>query len=209
MLAAEGSPLFWVATHRKHHAHSDQDEDPHSPLHGFLWGHMLWLIARVQKGRSKSTLRAMGARSLQRPLCNASSIISCFVVPWLEIAALYCLGQYALGGIGISMVLWGVCLRMIACYHSTWVRQLWRPHTWGYRNYETRDFSTNSWWVAMLSYGEGWHNNHHAHQRLARHGHRWGELDITYAMIWLLKVTGLATKVQNQIPPLSSQKRLV
>jgi stearoyl-CoA desaturase (delta-9 desaturase) len=88
---------------------------------------------------------------------------------------------------------------MVFAYHSTWFVNS-ATHLWGYRNYETTDRSRNLWWVALLSYGEGWHNNHHAHQRLAAHGHRWWEFDVTYMVIRLLKALGLAKKVQDRIP---------
>ena len=111
---------------------------------------------------------------------------------------LYAAGEYFYG-LGTSWVLWGLCMRTVIAYHSTWFVNS-ATHLWGYRNYTTTDRSTNLWWVALLSYGEGWHNNHHAHQRLAVHGHRWWEVDITYMVIRLLRVLGLATRVQDRLP---------
>ncbi len=99
----------------------------------------------------------------------------------------------------LSMLLWGMCVRMTFAYHSTWLVNS-ATHMWGYRNYETRDRSRNLWWVALLAYGEGWHNNHHAHPTLAPAGHRWWEVDITWWSIKLLRFLGQATDVQDQVP---------
>jgi stearoyl-CoA desaturase (delta-9 desaturase) len=103
---------------------------------------------------------------------------------------------YALGGatIGWSVVVWGMFVRLFYVLHSTWLVNS-ATHMWGYRNYETSDNSRNLWWVALLTYGEGWHNNHHAYPRMARHGHRWWEVDVTYATIRLLAKLGLAWNV--------------
>ncbi len=198
MLAAEGSPLFWVATHRKHHAHSDKEDDPHSPVHGFWWSHILWLHPRTPNDVLNAQLQRWAPDMLKDPVQRFFHNFFGYV-PFITGIALYLIGEYAIGGIGLSMLFWGLCMRVIACYHSTWFVNS-ATHVWGYRNYTTTDFSRNLWWVALLSYGEGWHNNHHAHQRLARHGHRWWELDVTYAVIWSLKKLGLAWQVQDNLP---------
>ncbi len=198
MMSAEGSPAFWVATHRKHHALSDQEGDPHSPLHGFWWSHILWL----QPKKTNEEIDAMLKRWAPDIWKDRGHRIMHNLYPVFLIGTgvgLYAIGQYLLGGIGISMVLWGLCMRMTAVYHGTWFVNS-ATHVWGYRNYKTRDQSRNLWWVAILAYGEGWHNNHHAYQRLARHGHRWWEVDVTYGVIWLLKKLRLASAVQDKLP---------
>ena len=197
MLSAEGSPLMWVATHRKHHVHSDLPEDPHSPNHGFWWSHILWF----QPANSPEELDTMFKR--WAPDMYKDPVQQFFhkwfaAVPILLGVVLYAVGEYFFGQ-GISWVLWGLCMRTVIAYHSTWFVNS-ATHVWGYRNYETTDRSRNLWWVALMSYGEGWHNNHHAHQRLAVHGHRWWEFDVTYMVIRFLKAVGLATKVQDRIP---------
>lgn len=98
-----------------------------------------------------------------------------------------------------SFVVWGMFLRLIYVLHSTWFVNS-ASHMWGYRNYATRDDSRNLWWVALLTYGEGWHNNHHAHPRVACNRHRWWEFDPTYAVIRLMAFVGLAWDVVDQIP---------
>ncbi len=104
---------------------------------------------------------------------------------------------FAIGG--LPLLLWALCARMTYAYHSTWLVNS-ATHLWGYRNYDTRDESRNLWWVALVSYGEGWHNNHHAHPSNARAGHKWWEVDPTYWIIKGLKATGLAYDVKDAIP---------
>ena len=197
MLAAEGSPLFWVATHRKHHVLSDQEGDPHTPNDGFWWSHMLWFKPKEGPGELEALLKRWAPDMYKDPV---QRFFHKFfpIVPVVFGAMLYFGGEYFFG-LGLSCLLWGLCLRMVVGYHSTWFVNS-ATHIWGYRNYETTDRSRNLWWVALLSYGEGWHNNHHAHQRLARHGHKPWEIDITYMMIRVLKALGLATQVQDRLP---------
>lgn len=199
MLSTEGSPLFWVSTHRKHHAHSDKKDDPHSPRDGFWWSHVMWLQPAKAPGFLDEHFKRWAPDLLKE---RGQRIMHAMFpyVPFVAGGVLYAIGYY-FGGVnfGLSMVLWGLCMRTVACYHSTWFVNS-ATHLWGYTNYKTRDDSRNLWWVALLSYGEGWHNNHHAHQRLARHGHRWWEFDVTYLVIWTLKKTGLAWDVQDELP---------
>jgi stearoyl-CoA desaturase (delta-9 desaturase) len=100
---------------------------------------------------------------------------------------------YALGG--WPFVVWGIFVRLVAVFHCTWLVNS-ATHQFGYRTYESGDRSTNCWWVALLTYGEGWHNNHHAFQYSARHGLKWWEIDTTWMMIQFLQTLGLATKVK-------------
>lgn len=197
MLSAEGSPLFWVATHRKHHVHSDQEDDPHTPNEGFWWSHMLWFKPKVTREQELALYQRWAPDFYADPVHRAFDRL----FPVFPIAlgvVLYFIGE-ATSGNGLSLVLWGLCLRTIACYHSTWLVNS-ATHIWGYRNYETTDRSRNCWWVAAVSYGEGWHNNHHAHQRLARHGHKWWEFDVTYQVIRVLRLVGLAKNVHDRLP---------
>jgi stearoyl-CoA desaturase (delta-9 desaturase) len=198
MLSTEGSPLYWVSTHRKHHAFSDQPEDPHSPLHGFWWSHIFWLHPKITTAELKANFTRWAPDLFKDPVQRFFHQWF-FMVPIGTGVVLFLVGHYLLGGIGISMVLWGLCARIVAVYHGTWFVNS-ATHVWGYRNYTTKDESRNLWWVAIVAYGEGWHNNHHAYQRLARHGHRWWEFDVTYAVIWTMKKLGIAWKVQDQLP---------
>lgn len=203
-LSAEGSPLFWVANHRKHHVLSDLEGDPHSPNDGFWWSHMLWFQPK-ETPQQELELFKRWAPDMYKDAGQRFIHKTFIVYPILLGVALYGMGEWLIGN-GISFVLWGLCLRMVVCYHCTWFVNS-ATHVWGYRNYESTDRSRNLWWVALLSYGEGWHNNHHAHQRLAKHGHRWFEFDVTYRTIQVLKLLGLAKNVQDktpELPPLSS-----
>jgi stearoyl-CoA desaturase (delta-9 desaturase) len=197
MLCAEGSPLYWVATHRKHHACSDEEDDPHSPRHGFWWAHMLW-ITPYETAQERDALFRRWAPDLYRDPVHRFFHITFPVYSMILAAVLYGVGE-SLYSAGLSWLLWGVCARMVVAYHCTWFVNS-ATHVWGYRNYQTTDMSRNLWWVALLSYGEGWHNNHHAHQRLAPHGHRWWEFDVTWNVIRLLRAVGIATKVQDRLP---------
>ncbi|MCY2963930.1 MAG: fatty acid desaturase [Planctomycetota bacterium] len=197
MMSAEGSPMQWVAIHRKHHAHSDLEGDPHSPNEGFWWSHMLWFLPYDTPEQNDAMYRRWAPDLYKDPVYHLFQ--KTFILVSVALGAvLYAAGEYFYG-LGMSWLLWGLCLRLVLAYHSTWFVNS-ATHIWGYRNYTTTDRSRNLWWVAVLSYGEGWHNNHHAHQRLAVHGHRWWEIDVTWNVIRLLRVLGLATKVQDRIP---------
>ena len=198
ILSGEGSPMNWVATHRKHHALSDQEGDPHSPLDGFWWSHIMWLKPAKPQAEIKAMYQRYAPDMLKDPMQRFFDHTYGLIVIGSGVVT-YLIGEYVIGGIGLSMFLWGFCLRMVFAYHSTWFVNS-ATHVWGYRNYKTRDQSRNLWWVALLSYGEGWHNNHHAHQRLARHGHRWWEFDVTYGVIWTMKKLGIAKDVKDQLP---------
>ena len=198
--AWQGGPCQWIGTHRIHHRHSDEEEDPHTPRHGFTWAHMLWCLHKDPEGRSARD----AAKDLWRD--PALRLIDRFFwVPQLLLIPLTYAGGEAAAALGLSTsglswVLWGVCVRTVFVYHGTWFVNS-ASHTWGYRNFETPDNSRNLWWLALISFGEGWHNNHHAHQRSAAHGLRWFELDLTYLTIRLLERVGLASEVVLPSPP--------
>jgi stearoyl-CoA desaturase (delta-9 desaturase) len=116
---------------------------------------------------------------------------------FLAIQVVFAVVLYLIGG--WQFVLWGIFVRLVLVYHSTWLVNS-ATHKFGYRTYDVGDRSTNCWWVALLTYGEGWHNNHHAFQYSARHGLKWYEVDLTWGMIWLLQQLGLATKVKLADP---------
>jgi fatty-acid desaturase len=201
----EDAPARWVAYHRRHHEHADTQPDPHSPLVNFLWGHMGWLVLknreltrqRVTKRYAKDILRDPFYAGLERHFrwfwVAAAS--------WLVFFAGGVLAETLLGGsamealqFGLSVLIWGVFVRTVLVWHITWsVNSV--THLWGYRNYETDESSRNNVIVGLLACGEGWHNNHHADSRSARHGHLWWELDATWWTICLLEGLGLATKV--------------
>ena len=193
-LAGEGPPMQWVANHRLHHARSDQEGDPHSPNDGGWWSHIFWIAYKVG-GKDPKEFYRKWAPDLQRE--RFMRTLNYAFVPINLVASLVLAGiGYAIGGsqLAVSWLVWAVCVRMVFVLHSTWLVNS-ASHIWGYRNYETRDDSRNNWWVALITYGEGWHNNHHAHPRMAMHGHRWWEVDITFAIIRMLRAVGLAWDV--------------
>lgn len=187
----QGGPIHWVGVHRIHHKESDQIADPHSPRHGFAWAHMTWTM--LTDGKNFRCYEAAGDLMRDKVLVKIDRY---FYIPQFGFAALTAGAGYWYGGweSAISVFLWGTVLRTVVVYHGTWFVNS-AAHMWGYRNFETTDTSRNTWWVALLSFGEGWHNNHHAFQRSAAHGLRWFELDPTYWVIKLLSFVGLATDV--------------
>ena len=191
VISGEGTPLNWAATHRLHHAQSDKEGDPHSPLEGPWWSHLLWMFL----GREKSFQDKLYSRYV--PDLKEDRLMQMFerTYPlWLfgHAAVIYLL-------LGLPGLFWAVCVRMTMAYHSTWFVNS-ATHLWGYRNYETTDASRNLWWVALLAYGEGWHNNHHAHPAIARAGHKWWEFDMTWMAILTLKKLGLAYDINDRLP---------
>jgi stearoyl-CoA desaturase (delta-9 desaturase) len=193
-LAGEGSAIDWVANHRQHHALSDKPGDPHSPRDGSWWSHIFWLGWSLPSDEHQSHL-AKWAPDLYRD--PAMRFLGRMFLPLNVAMGLVLLATgYAWGGgaMAASFVVWGMFVRLVFVLHSTWLVNS-ASHMWGYRNYETTDDSRNNWWVAIVTYGEGWHNNHHAYPRMALHGHKWWEVDMTYAAIRLLKLSGLAWDV--------------
>lgn len=200
MMAGEGPPIMWVASHRKHHRFSDLEGDPHSPRDGGWWAHVLWMLPK-HSADEWATLYARYAPDLLRD--RFMRFLNRSFIWWQLGAAGVCFGAGWLFwdlSTGLSLLVYGMFLRLVVVMHATWLINS-ATHIWGYRNYETQDNSRNLWWVALLTYGEGWHNNHHAHQRAARHGRRWWELDLTWLTIRLMQSVGLAWNVQHPAAP--------
>jgi len=181
-LSLEGGPIFWAATHRIHHQKSDQPGDPHSPRDGAWWAHVGWILF----GEARHNNTAMMSR-------YAPDLAKDRFYVWLNN---YHYVPLAVVGIaififgGLSMFLWAICLRVALGLHFTWLVNS-ATHMWGSRRFATRDDSRNSWWVALMTFGEGWHNNHHAHPTSARHGLAWYEVDLTWYQIRLLHWMGI------------------
>ena len=186
-LALEGGPIFWVATHRLHHQLSDKTGDPHTPTEGGWWAHVGWILS----GESLHAQTVMLARYAP-DLTKDRFHVWLSKYHWVPLTIVG-LGLLAIGG--WTWVLWGIFFRVTVGLHSTWLVNS-ATHMWGSRRFPTRDESRNNWWVALLTGGEGWHNNHHAHPVSARHGLKWYEFDPNYYGIWLLKVLGLARDIK-------------
>jgi stearoyl-CoA desaturase (delta-9 desaturase) len=186
-LTLEGGPIFWVATHRIHHQKSDQPGDPHSPRDGGWWAHVGWIMFGEANHNNTKKLAKYAPDLAKDP----------FYVwlnnwHWVPMVVLG-VGLLAIGG--LPMMLWGICLRVIFGLHATWLVNS-ATHMWGARRFATRDDSRNNWWVALLTFGEGWHNNHHAHQSSARQGLTWYEFDQSWITLKLMRAIGLAKDVK-------------
>ena len=193
-LTREGGPIFWVATHRVHHQHSDREGDPHTPREGGGWAHAGWIIWGNAL-HAQTTALGRYVPDLERNRFYVWLSKYHWIPLTVSGALLFGLGWLAGGWrSAVGMLLWGVFLRVTLGLHATWLVNS-ATHMWGSRRFETRDDSRNNWWVALLTGGEGWHNNHHAHPVSARHGLAWYEIDPNYWGIWLLSKVGLARRV--------------
>jgi stearoyl-CoA desaturase (Delta-9 desaturase) len=186
-LTLEGGPIFWVSTHRIHHQKSDLPGDPHSPRDGGWWAHMGWLLVGDSK-HGNSPLMSKYAPDLTKD----RFYVWLDRYHWVPMIVLG-IALFALGG--ISFVLWGVCLRVVVGLHTTWLVNS-ATHMWGSRRFDTRDDSRNNWLIALMTSGEGWHNNHHAHPTSARHGLTWYEFDLSWIQIKILMFLGIAKSVR-------------
>jgi sn-1 stearoyl-lipid 9-desaturase len=187
LLALEGGSINWVVTHRIHHANTDAEGDPHTPRDGSWWAHMGWILRGTAQQHDQITMRRYAPDLMKDPVHVWMNNL--YYVP-LIISGIVLL---AIGGWSLMFV--GVFLRVTIGLHFTWLVNS-ATHLWGTRRFETTDDSTNSWWVALLTFGEGWHNNHHAHPRAAKHGLTWYEIDVNWYGIRALQLLGLAKRVQ-------------
>jgi stearoyl-CoA desaturase (delta-9 desaturase) len=187
VLTLQGGPIFWVAVHRVHHQYSDEKGDPHTPRDGRWWSHILWTIFG-EALHSNTAVTGKYAPDLMRE--RFYRVLNTW--HWVPLVLLG-IGLYAVGG--VPYVLWGIFFRVVFGLHATWLVNS-ATHLWGTRRFDTPDDSKNSMWVALLTFGEGWHNNHHALPRSARHGLSWYEIDLTWMQIRLLERLGLAWDVQ-------------
>jgi sn-2 palmitoyl-lipid 9-desaturase len=193
-LALQGGPIFWVAGHRLHHAFTeDEIKDPYSAKRGFWWSHMLWMLyPQSQFFDFEQYKKYAGDLACDPFYCWLNRNFLLLQIPLAIV--LYLLG-------GWPCVIWGMFVRAVLLWHSTWLINS-VTHMWGYRSFATKDNSCNLWWAALLTYGEGWHNNHHAYPHVAKAGWRWWEIDITWWSIWLLSKLGLAQKIT--MPPVEN-----
>ncbi|HEY8267452.1 MAG TPA: fatty acid desaturase [Xanthobacteraceae bacterium] len=208
------TPARWVAVHRRHHQHADEQPDPHSPLVNFFWGHMGWIMVEndelnrlgIFERYSKDVLRDKFYVKLERN----NWWVWVLVISWAVFFLAGFAAELIRGGgttsalqFGASVLVWGVFVRTVLVWHITWsVNSV--THRWGYRNYETDEGSRNNILIGLISNGEGWHNNHHADPRSAKHGHKWWELDVTWLTVKLLMMVGLAKNVAVPSPHIAA-----
>lgn len=195
--SVQRGPLWWAANHRIHHAHADKSEDVHSPVqHGFLWSHMCWFLSRRNFRTQLDHIRDF-ARFPELRFIDRYDV----VVPTLFAVTLFLFGQLlahvapGLGTNGWQMLVWGFVISTVVLYHMTFtITSL--AHQIGYRRYDTQDTSRNHFILALITFGEGWHNNHHFYPSSARQGFRWWELDLTYYILWMFQMLGLIWDVR-------------
>lgn len=216
--AGQRGPLWWASHHRHHHIHSDQRDDAHSPRqHGFLWSHMGWFLS---------------AENYSPKLQRVPDLVKFKELMWIDrfdslvpvalAVGLYALGEYLavaaphLNTNGLQLLIWGFFISTVVLYHATYtVNSL--AHRFGKRRYNTRDDSRNSLLIALITCGEGWHNNHHHYPGSARQGFYWWEIDMTYyflktlamlGVIWDLKAVPVEQKsrrlIDNKLAPMAN-----
>lgn len=190
--AAQRGPLWWAAHHRHHHQHSDEANDLHSPHHGgFWWSHVGWFTCdagfRTDERRVRDWMRFPELRFLNR--FDA-------LVPLVCAVLIYAFGAWVgstwpeSGTSGAQLLVWGFFISTVVLFHAT-VSINSLAHVWGSRRFETDDRSRNNFWLALITLGEGWHNNHHRWPQSTRQGFRWWEIDITYYILWCMERVGI------------------
>ena len=195
-MAMQKGPLWWAVHHRRHHKHSDQEDDPHSPVVKSLWwAHVGWVISgRFRKAPYHEIKDYTGFPELR--LLNR--------LHWIP--------GFALAGVcylvaGLPGLVWGFLVSTVALYHGTFLVNS-ACHLWGTRRFETTDRSKNLWWAAILTLGEGWHNNHHHYQSCARQGFRWWEVDMSYYAIRALGLVGIVWDIREPTEKAMAAKRI-
>ncbi|MCS3372367.1 acyl-CoA desaturase [Xanthomonas translucens] len=190
-------PLWWAAHHRNHHRHTDTPADPHSPRqHGFWWSHSGWFLTprgfrtdweAIPDLRRFPELRFLDRFDLLLPVLLALALF--LLGGWLQ-------RQYPqLGTDGPQLLVWGFFVSTVALFHATFtINSL--AHRFGSRRFDTRDDSRNNAWLALMTFGEGWHNNHHFFPGAARQGFRWWEIDLTWYGLKALSWTGLIRQLR-------------
>lgn len=198
--AAQRGPLWWASHHRKHHQHSDQHEDLHSPVaHGFWHSHVGWFMTRQGFATDYAVIKDWARYPELRWLNRFDSL-----VPLLYAGLMFALGEWigdvfpASGVSGLQVLVWGFVISTVLLFHATFtINSL--GHVWGSRRFKTRDQSRNNVWLALLTLGEGWHNNHHRFAVSARQGFYWWELDISWLLLKLLSWFGIVRQL-NPVP---------
>lgn len=215
LCSMQDAPARWVAAHRIHHNHADDEPDPHSPLISFLWSHIGWMLVDKHGLNKISNYERYVRDLLRQPFYLNLERMFVPTAIYFGHALLFLLAGFGIGfwmgpndealaagttrfvtglQFGLSLLVWGVFLRTVVVWHITWsVNSL--THMFGYRNYDTDEESRNNWFVAIIASGEGWHNNHHADPASATNRRKWWELDPVYWVIRSLEVVGLAKNV--------------
>jgi len=209
--ALQFGPAYWVALHRRHHHLADRPGDPHTPADSFFWSHFGWFLSHARSSNRDSALRRYAKDLMQDRFYiwmeKKGRWFWLIVLSWGVYFAAGWAAKLIGGGtmdeavrFGASLLVWGVFVRTVFVWHVTFSVNSW-SHYAGYRSFDTPDDSRNNPLVGLLAHGEGWHNNHHANARSARHGLRWWEIDTTWWVIQALASLGLVTDVVVTEPP--------
>ncbi len=199
--SGQRGPLWWASWHRLHHQHADKENDPHSPVaHGFIESHVAWFFRptafKTELGVVNDFAKYPELHWINRfdIVAPVSLAISMFVVG-------YFLGKYlpSLDTNGVQMLVWGFFVSTVFLFHATCcINSL--AHQWGKREYETKDHSKNNWFLAIVTLGEGWHNNHHFYPATVKQGFKWWQIDITFYGLWFLSKLGIVHSLRLNIP---------
>ena len=205
----QNGPLWWAAIHRHHHIHADTDEDLHSPkIQGFVWSHIGWILAaenkRIRVEYVKDWLRYPELIFLEN-ISYAIPIVEAGIILALgHILSLYWPGLHTNGP---QLLVWGFFISTLLCSHATFsINSV--DHMYGSRRYDMPNTSRNNFWTAVLTLGEGWHNNHHHYPITAKAGFYWWELDITYYLLMLLSLFGIVRNLNPLPDNIRDSKRL-
>ena len=207
--AVQRGPLWWASHHRHHHVSSDEVEDAHSPVqHGFLWSHLGWFLSNKNFATQTDRVKEL-AKFVELRLLDRFDVI----VPILLALSIYLLGVWLddyypnLNTNGMQLLVWGFAISTVFLYHATFtVNSL--AHLWGKRRYATTDHSRNNLLIALITLGEGWHNNHHHYPGSARQGFYWWEVDLTYYGLKILAALGLIWDLRT-VPPAIRESRKI
>ena len=207
--AVQRGPLWWAAHHRGHHMHSDTSEDKHSPKeHGFLWSHMGWFLTKSNFVTNTKFIRELIRFPELRIIDRFDLLMPLALSIGLFIAGYY-LNQYEpqLNTNGLQLFIWGFSLSTVMLYHATFLVNS-VAHQWGKKRYETKDTSRNNFIIAILTFGEGWHNNHHHYPGSARQGFYWWEIDLTYYVLKFLAMIGVIWDVRTVSDNIRESKKI-
>ena len=199
-MASQRGPLWWAAHHRNHHKHSDEDQDLHSPIkHGFWRSHVGWFMSEQGFKTDYSVIKDLAKFPELRFLNRFDSLVPISVALLMYGLGEWCAAYYpALETNGWQMLVWGFFISTVLLFHGTFtINSL--GHVWGSRRYNTKDHSRNNFWLAMLTLGEGWHNNHHRFAVSTRQGFVWWQIDLTYYVLKVMSWVGIVREL-NPVP---------
>ena len=206
--SAQMGPIWWASHHRHHHKYTEQIEDPHTPtLKGFFWAHVGWIMSPANSPTKEEYVEDLMKYPELRWLDKYH-----YFAPFSLAVFLYGLGEYMAVNYsqyntnGMELLLWGFFVSTVFLYHATFMVNS-VCHVFGHRTYDTKDGSVNNLLVAILTLGEGWHNNHHAFPNSEKQGHKWYQIDICHYILWCLSKVGIVWNIRG-VPDDSIKERL-